>query len=117
MVRPKIISETPISMVELKEAIADIKKRDKELGFRSQKTEEYLNQFTKLDAKEAEEIKKKIDGLGISRLKDEVVAKILDLLPTTVEEMKTILQGYVVTLSKKDMESIVEVTSKFAKKK
>ena len=116
MVRPKILGEQPITMLELKKELAAIKKKDKELGFRSQKTEEYLNHFTKLDEKQAEDLKKKLEGLSISRLKEEIVTKIIDLLPITVDELKTILQGYVVTINKKDMESIIEVTKKFAKK-
>lgn len=117
MVRPKILGEQPISMVELKQELEEIKKRDKELGFRSQKTEEYLNQFCKLDDKQAEDLKKKLEGLDITRLKESAMLKIIDLLPTNIDELKTILQGYIVTINKKDMESIIEVTSKFAPKK
>ena len=43
----EIISETPISMIELKDKLNEIKKRDNELTPRANKTLDYLNQFSK----------------------------------------------------------------------
>ena len=47
----KIISETPISKVELKEKLDKIKKRDKGLRPRAQKTKEFLDAFIKQNKK------------------------------------------------------------------
>jgi DNA-directed RNA polymerase subunit F len=51
MARPEVIKETPITIVELKEEIEKIKKRDGELNFRATKTEEYLGLFVALPKK------------------------------------------------------------------
>ena len=51
MAKPEILEEHPINMVELKEELGAIKKRDKELGVISNKTEEYLNQFVTIPLK------------------------------------------------------------------
>ena len=40
-----ILNEEPMSMAELKEELDKIKKRDKELNFRANRTEEYLQHF------------------------------------------------------------------------
>lgn len=114
MVKPKLLGEKPISMIELKQELDNIKKRDKELGFRAGKTEEYLNHFVKIDAKQAEELRKKLEGLEISRLKEEMIIKIMDLMPTTVDELKTILQSYTANINKKDMDSIVGAVAEYA---
>ena len=114
MAKPELLSQKPINMVELKEELEAIKKRDKELGFRSNKTAEYLGQFVILSPKKAEELKKKLEGLKISRLKDEFVIKIIDTLPRNIEELKTLLQGYVVTINQEDMKKIVGVINEFA---
>ena len=45
MTKPKILSEEPMAMVDIKQQLAAIKKKDKELNFRANKTEEYLGQF------------------------------------------------------------------------
>ena len=109
MVKPEILNQHPISMVEIKAELEKIKKRDKELNFRSTKTEEYVNQFVEYDNKVYDDIRKKIEDLKISRLKPEMLVKILDLLPETIDDFKAILQGFVVSLSKEDMKKIIQI--------
>ncbi|MCK5283072.1 MAG: hypothetical protein KAK00_06690 [Nanoarchaeota archaeon] len=109
MTIPKIISEKPISMAEVKSEIEKIKKRDKELSFRAERAEEYLNQFAhKNTIKLIESLKK----LNLTRLKDEHIVKIADLMPKTVEQLKIILQGYTITLTKDNIKSIVDEVNK-----
>ena len=116
MAKPEIISEQPISMVELKQELAKIKERDKEeIGVISKKTEEYLNQFVSLDSKKLQELKEKLEALKISRLKPEFIIKILDTLPTTVEQLKVLLQGYVVTLNQADIKKVVDMVNQVTK--
>ncbi len=119
MAKPKIIEEQPINMVQLKEELEAIKKRDKELSPISNKTEEYLQHFVELSSKKAEELEKKLRDLKISRLKDEFIIKIIDTMPTTVDDLKVLLQGYVVSINQKDMKKIIDVINDFtpAKKK
>ena len=114
MAHPKIIEQKPINMVQLKGELDAIRKRDKELGPIATKTEEYLQNFVSLSSKKAEELESKLRGLKLSRLKDEFIIKIIDVLPTTVDELKTLLQGYVVSLSQEDMKKVVDVVKDFA---
>jgi len=113
MAKIEIISETPISMAETKEEIEKIKKRDTELNFRSVKTEEYLNLFTKFDKKTVDEIYKKIDELQLPRMKKEYIIKIIDLMPEDVEELKVILQGYTLTLSQENLKKIIDTITPY----
>lgn len=104
----KIISETPIMMAQLKEELERIRTRDEELNFRAGKTAEYLKYFVGLSAEKADELFKKIEGLNVPRLKAEHIAKIVDLLPASVEELKTILASYTITVSAENIASIVD---------
>lgn len=113
MVKPTILSEEPITLAEAKEQLAEIKKRDTELSFRGNKTEEYLNEFAHLSASKAKELKKKLLDLKISRLKDDQITKIIDLLPMTVDDLKVVLAAYTLSLSKKDLEQVVAVVKEF----
>lgn len=113
MAKPEIISEIPINMVELKSELDSIKKRDGELGFRATRTQEYLDQFVGMSSKKADELKKKLEDLKITRLKEEFIVKIIDTLPTTVEELKTLLQGYVVSINQADMKKVVDAVNEF----
>jgi DNA-directed RNA polymerase subunit F len=110
MSTPTISSETPISMAEVKEEIDKIKKRDKELSFRTQRTEEYLSFFVQKDSKKLLDAIKKLD---VSRLKDEHIVKIADLMPRSVDDLKIILQGYTVTVTKDNMKKIIDEVAKF----
>ena len=113
MTRPIIVSEKPISMPEVKDEIAKIKKRDTELNFRSSRTEEYLNVFAKLSGKDAADLKAKLEKLNIPRLGEEHIVKIIDILPNTVEELKVVLQGYPLTITKENMKKIVDAVAQF----
>jgi len=117
MVKPEIINERPISTVELKKELESIKKRDKELGLRSTKTDDYLKLFTSLSEKDAEDLRKKLDSLKITRLKEEYIIKIIDTLPNSIDELKSLLQAYVVTINNEDLKKIVDVVKEFIPKK
>ena len=65
MTKPEVIEKSSMSMAALREELAKIKKRDGELSFRGNKTEEYVNEFSILKAKQAEELYKKLDSLKI----------------------------------------------------
>lgn len=97
-----------MTMALAKEELEKIKERDGELTYRAGKTHEYLLGF-KLDAKKSEELVKKIEELNIPRLKPEHVVKLVDLMPTTIEELKVILQGTTVTVSNDNLQKIAGI--------
>lgn len=113
MAKPKILEENPVPMSEVKDKLKEIKERDEELNFRAEKTEEYLKDFDILNVKKAKELKKKLEDLNISRLKNDQIVKIIDLLPKNVVELNTVLQGYTLSIKKKDLEKIVSVVKEF----
>jgi DNA-directed RNA polymerase subunit F len=115
--KPKIIEETEMSMVDVSAEIAKIRKRDGELNFRAQKTEEYLSQFSMFKPKEADEIKQKIAKLNIPRLKEGQILKIIDIMPKNLEELKIVMQSYTVTVSDDNMKKIVEILAEYLPKK
>jgi len=115
MTTAKTLSEKQISMAELKGELEKIKERDKELNFRANKTEEYLNQLT--IAKKADEITKKLTALNIPRLKEQHIKKIVDIVPTTIKDLKVVLQNYTLTVNNENMKKIVDIVNSFIAKK
>lgn len=113
MSKPEILEKAPINVVALKHELSAIKKRDGELTFRGNKTEEYLNDFAKLSKKDAAELVTKLNELGIARLKDNYVNKIIDVLPSSIAELKVVLQGSTLTISQGDMDKIMDVVKGF----
>ena len=113
MVKPNIIKETPMCMAELKDEIGKIKKTGDKLNFRAEKTEEYLNNFTVLSKKKADELRAKLEGLKIPRLKEEHIIKIIDVMPTSAEEIKSVFTGYTITITNDNLKKIAEAIKNF----
>ncbi|RLE44503.1 hypothetical protein DRJ19_00150 [Candidatus Woesearchaeota archaeon] len=113
--KPKIISEEPMTLVEVKEYLKKLKEKNIELGFRAAKTEEYLNQIPLLDKKTAVELKEKLESLKITRLKPAMVTKIVDLVPKTLDDLKVVLQGFQSSVSAEDMKKILSVINETVK--
>lgn len=113
MTSPKVLEETPLTMSELKEQIEGIKKRDKELGFRASKMHEYLKQVDTLDTKKTKELVDAIEKIKVPRLKDIHIYKIVDLMPTSVDDLKVILQGYTISVNNDNCKKIVDTVKKF----
>jgi DNA-directed RNA polymerase subunit F len=109
---PKVIEEVPISIYDLKKEVAKIQKRDTTLSLRAAKTEEYLNNFATMKPKDAESLEEEIRKLDIPRFKDQHIKKLVDTIPESIEEVKVILQGYALTVSKENMQKIVEAIAK-----
>ncbi|MFP4403797.1 MAG: hypothetical protein ACOC3X_02750 [Nanoarchaeota archaeon] len=110
--KPQIIEENAIPIYELKNEIEKIKKRDNELSFRAQKTEEYLNTIDVLSLKKGKELYNEIEKLKIPRLKSDHIYKIIDIFPKDIDSIKLILQGYTITVSQENMKKIVEIIKK-----
>lgn len=117
MANIEVIEKKSMSMAALKEELAEVKKRDGELSFRGTKTEDYLNEFSTIKPKQAEELYKKIEGLGIPRLKDSQINKIIDVMPVSVVELKVIMQGYALPVTNENLKKIVDAVADFLPKK
>lgn len=114
---PKIISQTPVTLAEIKEEIAKIKQREKEPSIRITRMEDYLNAFAEITPEQGKELRAAITKLAINRLKDEHICKIVDLLPKTSNELKVVMQGYALSLTNDASNKIVETINEFLAKK
>lgn len=109
MADTNILSEKPIDINELRKELEKIKSRDKELNFRATRTEEYLQHFASL--KDSEKLFKEIDALKVPRMRDQHIVKIIDILPTTVEDIKSVLKAYPITVTNENLKKIVDVVN------
>lgn len=112
---PTVISEEALTSYEVKKHLKQIKKRDEELSFRGQKVEEYLKQFTPLTDKASTELKEKLVGLEVPRLKEEHIAKLIDIMPLTEEDIKVVLSSFTVTIKKDDLKRINDTLAEYRK--
>lgn len=115
MTETKIIAETPINIYHLKKELEKIKARDSELNFRANKTEEFLNNVATL--KNSSELYDKLMKLNIPRLKEQHIHKIIDIAPTSANDLKVVLQGYTVSINNESIKKIVDSINEFLEKK
>ena len=103
----ELIEESPLSLVEVKDKLAEIKKRDKELDARALKVEEYVNKFAQ--EKKTKDLADKLKKLDISRLKDRNIKKIVDIMPQDADSLKSLFTGDNLTLKQEDLQKIISV--------
>ncbi|HLC52721.1 MAG TPA: hypothetical protein VJI98_05745 [Candidatus Nanoarchaeia archaeon] len=113
MANPQFVSEEPLTLSDVKKILTDIEKRDTELNYRSNKAKEYVENFPTLNHKKRQELHKKLEELALTRIKLEHIVKIIDFMPQSVEDLKTVLQAYPLSLPKKDQESILATVKAF----
>ncbi|MGV8151163.1 MAG: hypothetical protein ACP5NV_05535 [Candidatus Woesearchaeota archaeon] len=113
----KILEEKPINLSQLREEIKEIKKRDEELGFRTAKVNEQLEVVKIIKEKDAEELFSKIEKLGVPRLKEVHIHKIIDLMPGSMIELKNIVTGYSLTITNDNLDKILSLVSEYGGKK
>ena len=111
----EILEEKPMNVVELSVEIAKIKKREEEVNFRVGKVEEFLGFFLKLKPADAKAMQAELEKLNIPRLRDVHIHKLIDLMPATADDVKMVLEGYTITITKANCEQIAEVLKKCKK--
>src|SRR3989344_9340196 len=98
----KIISQASISSEQLYTELKRIKDRDKELGFRAQKTFDYLENIKPVSAEKAQKLFDKLLKLEVPRLREMHFHKLIDIMPKTVKDVKVALQGYNLTITQEN---------------
>lgn len=102
----EVIEEKPLALAEVKEKMEKIEKRDKEMTARAEKVKAYLAKFT--GNEKIDELRKKLEGLNISRLKPRHINKIIDLMPEDSGSLKAVFSGENITLKQEDLNRILE---------
>jgi DNA-directed RNA polymerase subunit F len=117
MVDLNVKSEKPVTMAQLRDDLKKIQKKEEELNLRANKTLEYLNLFVTLKNSEAKELYGKIEALSLPRFKPEHIVKIIDTLPESVEELKTVMSGFSITITNENCKKIIDTVAEYLPKK
>ena len=107
MVDLDIIEQKPVTMALLKDKL-DLAKKDKELNFRAAKVYTYLQDFVSLKKEEADVMYTKLSGLGISKLRDKQIVKIIDIMPQDADTLKSLFAGDTVSLKQEEIKQILD---------
>ncbi len=99
-----IVYRKPLSMTESLEYIKD--KKDSEADIRK-----LIKKFVKLNPEEAIKLREKLSSLGLLKLKQEHISKVIDIMPENQESLNKIFTDVVLDEdeSKKILDSIREL--------
>ncbi len=105
----KIIEKKFVPITEAKNYLKESKRElyEQKLAY------EYARTFSKLKPAEAEKLIKELESLNISKLKRKFIIMIVDILPSSMDELRTILSSSDVTFKSDEVKKIFEVISKF----
>jgi DNA-directed RNA polymerase subunit F len=104
----RVKEETPINKYQVREFLDSLKKKDKELNERAQKTFDNLV----LDDVDYKKLSKEIEKLEIPRLKSRHIIKIIDIFPQDLEGLSALFNGENITLNQESLQKILSVIPK-----
>ena len=94
-----MLDKKPLSLAEVKSYFIESEK-NKVLS-------EYLKTFSELDIKKVQKLKEEIIGLNNSKIKEESIVKIIDLLPKDSEDVNKIF--FDIGLTEEEVNSILNI--------
>ena len=105
--KQEILEQEPVTMAEVKN-ILDKQAKKEELDIRANKTLEYTKRVVKISKTKALEQKKNLEGLGMTKLKKELIVKIIDIQPETIEELKIVLSNSAKLFKEEELKKILK---------
>ena len=71
----------------------------------------FIKKFTELNPKDAKEMRKKLEELGMMKLNENNLVKVIDLLPENAEEVNKIFND--VSLDEDETKKIVDIVKQY----
>jgi len=100
-----ILKQEALTLAETKEILDKVESDNQRL----KKTQEYLKKFTKKKPEKAKITTKKLDEAGISKLGHRHIVKIVDVMPETPSELRSIFSGDDLSLDSNETEKILQI--------
>ncbi len=111
----EVVKESATNTSRVKAMLSATKAEEGELNYRAQKTLDAMEQCAVIDKASAEKLAKKIEELAVPRLKELHVHKIIDVLPTSAKDVKTLLQSYSLTITNENLQKIADACAEMKK--
>ncbi len=105
-----IVSKRPVSISEVKK---EIEEKGENLNYREGKLLEYFKKIEVIPYENIEKIKEEIKEIGINRLDEEDIIKILNVIPTDGTQLRAILSGSGIILVDEDVSKILDILKKY----
>lgn len=110
MIGKKVISEENVPLFKVKEVLAE-RNKEGELSYEQQAAFDYSKKFTKLTPVKGEKLLKELKE--IEGLDEDLVTKLVDIVPFDLETARLILHKG--DLDEDKLKQVVDITSKYVK--
>ncbi len=101
----------PVSLSDVKNKLNKISKDREELLYEQKIALEHAQKFVKLNVTDTKKLIKDLSKLDF--IKEMHVHKIADILPTTVDDVKTLFAKERINLSDKEIKEIINIVAKY----
>lgn len=112
MVGKQILDEKSVSIPEVKKILDTLKEKG-ELRYEQRLALNYVENFAKIGVEDAAKLSEELTSLNIPRIKEEHIAKIVDILPRNYAELNILLAKDKISLKKDIQNKIIEVIDKY----
>ncbi len=106
---PKVVKERVLSIPEVEE-ILESKQSRGDLSSIEMTTLEYVRKFRRVSAENARNALRELVGMG---LPENVSVQLVNIMPTTLDEIRVILAPHLKTLSTEDVQKIKEILDRY----
>lgn len=108
----EVLEENPVSIAEAKEHIKKVPTKD--MTFEQKQAYDHIKKMTKLKPKDAKAMKKELEELGIRKLKELHIVRIIDILPKDEKEIDFILKDTNTSFEDEEKAKIMSIVKKYA---
>jgi DNA-directed RNA polymerase subunit F len=105
----EIVKEEEVTLPQVKKLLEQ-RSAEGELSYLQRLTYEYTMKFSKLSPEKAEELFKRLKEDGISA---SIASQIVNVLPTSVDELRTIFAGESKPVLPSELEKVLSVVNSF----
>ena len=110
----KIVKSRMMGLGEIAETIKPKTKKD-ELEPIQQKAMDHAIKFSKLNKSQELKLTEELKSLEVPRMTEEHIVAIVDLIPRSISELKTIFAGTKTTIAPENLDKIQQTLSKYEK--
>jgi DNA-directed RNA polymerase subunit F len=101
----KVLNEEYVTKAEIKKILSE----RKDLEMEQKLIKEHTGNYKKLNVEKALKLKDNLKNMNNIKLKEDLIIKIIDILPASIDELKVVLQMSLIPFSDEEIEKVFEL--------
>jgi DNA-directed RNA polymerase subunit F len=106
-----ILEKAPTTIAEVHSVLKA--RKDDERNYEQKLVWEHVSKFKKLGVRDSKKLVEELSGLELRRLKEEHIVQIVDLLPKTLKELKSVFSDSKSNLHDDELKKVMDAVKKY----